>query len=256
MEYFPSKIAPFTLKLLNLLFVSDRKLCFPAGSPACYLLPMPNATRIKKSTVRAEPNQSPASTFNEAYYKRFYLDRETRVRASQDHKRLADFVFGYVDHLQVPIRRVLDIGCGLGHWKKEVARKYPKAIYTGVEFSPYLCRKFGWKNGSAADFKGQGQYDLVLCQSVIQYLPDSQARKAIANLARLCRGATYLEIITRMDWDEHCNQDVTDGNVFLRPGKWYRTLLDRKFRNAGGGLFLPKSSGAVLYELEGPDPNR
>jgi SAM-dependent methyltransferase len=192
----------------------------------------------------------PAEAFNEAYYKRFYLDSRTRVRSSAAETRLASFVFGYLDHLGVPVRRVVDLGCGLGKWKGLLAKRHPRADYTGVEFSPYLCGKYGWNQGSAADFRGRGRYDLVLCQSVIQYLGDEDARRAVANMARLCRGAVYLEIITKRDWREHCDRKATDGKVHLREGAWYRDLLSPHFRNAGGGLFLPRDSGAVLYELE------
>jgi SAM-dependent methyltransferase len=193
----------------------------------------------------------PRDAFDEEYYRRFYLNPATRVSAAPAQARLADFVFGYLAHLEVPVKRVLDLGCGLGQWRKELAKHHPKATYQGVEFSPYLCEKLGWVRGSVADYRGRGRYDLVICQSVFQYLDDAEAKAGIRNLARLCRGAVYLEIITRKDWREHCNREITDGNIHLREGAWYRKQLDRHFRSIGGGLFLPKDSPAVLYELEG-----
>jgi 2-polyprenyl-3-methyl-5-hydroxy-6-metoxy-1,4-benzoquinol methylase len=192
----------------------------------------------------------PVEAFNEAYYRRFYLDSRTRVRSSTAEARLADFVFGYLGHLGIPVKRVLDVGCGLGKWRSLAARHHPRATYTGVEISPYLCAKYGWTQSSAADFRGRGRYDLVLCQSVLQYLGDEEARLAVANLARLCRGAVYLEIITKRDWQMHCNRSMTDGKIHLREDRWYRDLLAAHFRSAGGGIFLPKDSPVVLYELE------
>lgn len=188
--------------------------------------------------------------FGEAYYRRYYLDPGTRVRAGGALDRLAAFVFGYMSHLGLPVRRVLDLGCGLGHWRTPLAERHPGAAYTGVEISPYLCDRFGWDLGSAADYRGRGRFDLVICQSVIQYLPDGEARAAIANLARLCRGAVYLEIITAEDWRDNVDQRVTDGNIHKRTEAWYRKELGTHFRSAGGGLFLPKDSPVVLYELE------
>lgn len=193
----------------------------------------------------------PAQGFDEAYYRRFYLDPRTRVSSASANGRLARFVFGYLAYLDIPLKRVADLGCGLGHWRTQLARHHPGAIYTGVDISPYLCARYGWTESSAADFRGRGRYDLVLCQSVLQYLDDAEARAAVANMARLCRGALYLEIVTRRDWESHCNRKVTDGRIHLREGGWYRSLLGRHFRNAGGGIFLPKDSPAVLYELEG-----
>lgn len=193
---------------------------------------------------------SPQS-FDAAYYRKFYLDPATKVRNASGQANLARFVFGYLAHLGLPVRRALDLGCGLGQWRKELAKHHPAASYQGVEYSPYLCGKFGWDQGSVADYKGRGSYDLVICQSVFQYLDDKQAKAGIDNLGRLCRGAVYLEIITALDWRKHCNREMTDGNIFLREGAWYRKHLDRHFRSAGGGLFLPRKSPAVLYELEG-----
>ncbi|MDB5050077.1 MAG: hypothetical protein JWO30_3148 [Fibrobacteres bacterium] len=192
----------------------------------------------------------PIKAFNEAYYRRFYLDPETRVRSGTADARLARFVFGYLDHLGIPVKRVVDLGCGLGQWRGLLAGHHPRAVYTGVEISPYLCGKYGWVESSAADFRGRGRYDLILCQSVFQYLGDGEARAAVENLARLCRGALYLEIITKKDWQNHCNRKLTDGNIHLRDEAWYRKLLGRHFRSAGGGIFLPNESPVVLYDLE------
>jgi SAM-dependent methyltransferase len=211
---------------------------------------MPNAKPTHpRPRKRAGPSR-PLDAFNEAYYRRFYLDTKTRVRSGAAEERLARFVFGYMGHLGLPVRRVLDLGCGLGGWKRVLSRHHRGADYTGVEISPYLCGKYGWTQSSAADFRGRGRYDLVLCQSVFQYLGDEEARKAVANMARLCRGALYLEIITKRDWEIHCNRKMTDGKIHLREASWYRKLLARHFRSAGGGIFLPKDSHAVLYDLE------
>ncbi len=206
-------------------------------------------TQKRPSPARSAPSR-PVEAFGEAYYRRYYLDPGTRVRSAAADTKLARFVFGYMAFLGLPVRRVLDLGCGLGQWRGLTSSQHPSAGYTGVEVSPYLCRKYGWQEGSAADFRGRGSYDLILCQSVMQYLSDADARAAIANLARLCRGAVYLEIVTKEDWARHCDQRFTDGAIHLRSAAWYREALSRHFRSAGGGLFLPKSSPAVLYELE------
>lgn len=191
------------------------------------------------------------STFGQAYYRRFYVDPATRVHEARGQGRLARFVFAYLDYLEIPVRRAADLGCGLGHWQRELRKRHPAARYTGVESSDWLCRTYGWEQGSAATWKGRGRYDLVVCQSVLQYLDDREAKEAVANLARLCRGALYLEALTREDWDVYCNKKVTDGRVHLRPDSWYRRALSRHFKAAGGGIFLPLDSPAVLYSLEG-----
>lgn len=149
------------------------------------------------------------------------------------------------------MRRVVDLGCGLGAWRREAAARYPAARYTGVESSDYLCRKYGWAAGTAATFRGRGRYDLVICQGVLQYVDDGEFRASIANIARLCRGAAFLEIPTVRDWNEHCDRSTSDGQIYFRSGDWYRREIGRHFRSAGAGVWLPHDSPAVLYELEG-----
>jgi SAM-dependent methyltransferase len=195
--------------------------------------------------------QAVRTRFDAGYYRRFYQDPATRVHDAAGQARLADLVFAWMAYLDLPVRRVLDMGCGMGHWRNHLFRRHPRARYTGVETSDYLCRKFGWEQGKAADWKGRGRYDLVICQSVLQYLDRGEALAAIANLARLCRGALYLEALTREDWELHCNRRKTDGRVHLRPAAWYRRALLPRFRPLGGGVFLPARSEAVLYALEG-----
>jgi SAM-dependent methyltransferase len=201
------------------------------------------------------PRPSPAtvrSHFDAAFYRRYYLNPKTRVHDARSHRRLAAFVFAYLDYLRIPVRRVLDLGCGLGRWRTELAAHQPRATYTGVETSDHLCEKYGWGRGSVIDYRGRGSYDLVICQSVLQYVDDADVHRAITNMARLCRGALYLEVPTRDDLQRNADRATTDRNIHRRSGAWYRAAISKHFRFAGGGIFLPHDSLAVLYDLECP----
>jgi SAM-dependent methyltransferase len=194
--------------------------------------------------------------FGAEYYRRFYEDPTTRVGDRATVRKLADFVSGYLRYLDVPVRSILDVGCGQGHWRSAAAAVWPRARYHGVENSEYLCEQFGWIRGSAVDFvprkaTGQSSFDLVVCQGVLQYLDDRAAVRAIANLARWCRGALYLEALTSLDWQKNVDRSRTDGDVHLRTGAWYRSQLDRHFVACGGGVFCSRRAGVALFELEG-----
>lgn len=191
-----------------------------------------------------------AASFDAEYYRRFYGDPATRVSSAAAVRKLARFVAAYLGYLDVEVRTVLDLGCGLGHWQKPVLESWPRAKYLGVEFSEYLCRKHGWTQGSAVDFDPGRTFDLVVCQGVMQYLDDRQAARAIDNLGRLCAGALYLEALTEQDWEQNCDRSVTDGAVHLRTGAWYRRRLARHFRDAGGGVWLSRGADVVTFELE------
>jgi SAM-dependent methyltransferase len=194
----------------------------------------------------------PSARFDKRYYDRYYRNRRTRVSSPRQTTVLGGFVCAYLAHLGQPVGRVLDAGCGLGHWRTVIAERHPRASYTGIEVSEYLCRELGWTQASIADYRARGRFDLIVCQGVLQYLDDRQAARAITNLGRLCRGALYLEVLTAEDWRENCDRRATDGDVHLRPAAWYQRRLARDFRACGGGVFLHRDSDVVLYALEAP----
>ena len=131
-----------------------------------------------------------------------------------------------------------------------VRRRFPRARYVGFEVSPYLCKRYGWTNGSLATYRPDTQFDLVICYDVLQYLADREARRAMANLARLTRRVLYFSALTQEDWAHHCDQSCTDGDVHLRPAAWYRERLERRFISLGGGMQLKRGVATQLWELE------
>lgn len=188
--------------------------------------------------------------FDQEYYEKHYFDPATRVSDAKAIERLAEFILAYLRYVDLTVERVIDLGCGVGYWRSVVQQHLPKAEYVGVEVSEYLQQRFGWEAGSVVDFQAPPA-DLVICQGVLQYLDDAAAEAAIENLAKLTAGGLYLEALTKRDWDEAVEQATTDGNVHLRTGAWYRKRLAPHFLACGGGLFVARSAGIVLYELEG-----
>jgi hypothetical protein len=85
---------------------------------------------------------------------------------------------------------------------------------------------------------------------VLQYLNDRDATRAIANLARLSRGAFYVHAPTREDWQRNADRSCSDGEISLRDAAWYRTRLARYFRHVGFGLHVRRGVPYVQWELE------
>ena len=126
--------------------------------------------------------------FDAGFYRRYYVDPRTRVASRADALKLGRFACAYVDYLGFRVRRVLDAGCGLGHFQVPVHEYFPRARYVGLETSDYLCRQHGWLRASIADYASRQAFDLVFCHDVLQYLDDRTAARAIANVGRLSRG--------------------------------------------------------------------
>jgi SAM-dependent methyltransferase len=190
--------------------------------------------------------------FDAGFYRRYYVDPRTRVASRAEAVRLGRFVCAYVDYLGFTVRRVLDAGCGLGHFRAPVRAAFPRARYVGLETSEYLCKRFGWLRESVAGYAPKEPFDLVFCHDVLQYLDDRSAVRALANLGRLSRGALYFSVLTAGDWRRNADRARTDSGVRLRPAAWYQARLLRHFRPLGGGLLVRRGYDPLLWELERP----
>lgn len=191
-----------------------------------------------------------AKRFDRDYFRRYYYSSATRVTSAREMQVRADLIGAVLKHAQLPIRSVLDAGCGIGLMKAAFKAALPKARYTGLEASEYLCKRYGWVQGSLDTYAPAHPCDLVVCYDVLQYLDDVQAAHALANFARLARVALYFSALTRADWRNNCDRSLTDDNVHLRSGDWYRRRLQRQFRYLACGVWVRRSVGVIRWELE------
>lgn len=187
--------------------------------------------------------------FNKAYYDRFYRNQRTRATSPAAAQRQAAFIANYLRYMEVPIKRIADIGCGLGDVLNALGKEFPRAKTQGVEFSSYLCDEYGWQEGSVVDYSPSKPFDVVVCNDVISYLNDRNCAKAIKNLAALTKSAAFLGILTEEDW-ELCDQDRTDPDQYLRPKAWYEKRLAKHFVGVGGGMYLKKPLAYPVWTLD------
>jgi 2-polyprenyl-3-methyl-5-hydroxy-6-metoxy-1,4-benzoquinol methylase len=187
--------------------------------------------------------------FDREYYRRFYFDPRTAVVSRAEMRARAALIGAYARHIGLPVRNVLDAGCGIGLLRAPLMRAFPHARYTGLESSEYLCRRYGWTRGSLTDFRAE-PFDLVVCYDVLQYLDDRAAARAVANLARLTRGMLYLSALTARDWRENCDRARTDPDVHLRDVQWYGRRLRRWFRPSGVGFWIRRGAPLTTWEME------
>jgi 2-polyprenyl-3-methyl-5-hydroxy-6-metoxy-1,4-benzoquinol methylase len=198
----------------------------------------------------SRPTKAPPAVFGSEYFRKFYLDPKSRVTTRAEMRARARLIAAILVEISVPVRTILDAGCGIGLLQKPFAEVLPRARYVGLELSEYLCARYGWTRGSVVDHVARHQSDLVVCYDVLQYLDDRGAARAIANLARLTRTAVYVCALTNEDWRANCDRKLTDRAVHLRPGAWYRRRLKRHFRYLGFGVWLRKDVTAILWDME------
>ena len=189
--------------------------------------------------------------FDEAYYQRYYFDKKTSVADPGHVQRLGAFVCGYLAFLRVPVKRVLDVGCGIGLWREALTKHMPYASYHGLEYSEYLCQRYGWERGSVVNYRSAEPFDLVICQGVLPYLSAADLQTALHNLGTLCQGALYVEAVAREDYERDTVDDkLTDPRLFRHRAALYRRGLSHSFIELGGGVWLSRKAEVPLFALE------
>lgn len=125
--------------------------------------------------------ENPTIPFDHDYYRRYYYDPRTAVTTTREMRARARLIAAFTEHVGLPVRRILDAGCGTGLLRPPLRRLLPKAAYVGLETSAYLCSRYGWEQGQIEQYRGSAAFDLVICYDVLQYLDDRAAARAVSN---------------------------------------------------------------------------
>lgn len=188
--------------------------------------------------------------FDRAYYQRYYHDPRTAVTSRAEMRARASLISAAVKYLDLPVTRILDAGCGVGLMRAVLRQRLPAARYVGLDTSPYLCRRYGWRRGTIQSLSARERFELVICYDVMQYLTTPQARRAMARLGQVCRGLLYFGALTSGDWRHTCDRTRTDRVPGIRPATWYRRELRRNFKPLGCGLWLRRGAPVTLWDLD------
>jgi SAM-dependent methyltransferase len=192
-------------------------------------------------------------TYDRAYFRRYYHDRRTRVHSHAEVRRKVTMAVSVAEYfLRRQLRTVLDIGCGEGAWLGHLRALRPRVAYSGLDPSDYVVGKFGQsRNIRRAAFGelpslGLLPYDLVVCSDVLHYVGDAEIRAGIAEIARICEGVAYVEVLTSED------DVIGDLDAFrFRPAAWYRNAFRRAgMKQAGPYCWLSPARVDEAAELE------
>jgi len=186
--------------------------------------------------------------FDHQYFERYYGKQP--VRSKNDVAHLATAVHEMLSWWGVPVRSVLEVGAGPGHWSNWYRKVHPKVRVVSTDISEHACRAFGHQQRNIAEWSPKRTFDLVICTDVLQYLNDRQAARAVRNLTSATRTCLYFDALTTFDARHTVDRNATDLDTHLRSGTWYRERLSRGFQQAGAGIWVRKGSSVVLHELE------
>lgn len=188
--------------------------------------------------------------FDEAYYRRFYLNPQTRIYDRDRQWALVAAMANLADWFGVTIRSALDVGAGVGWWGQWFAKYRPQVRFVSTEYEAEICKTYGHLQADIASWRLDEQFDLVICLGVLPYLDDAACHSAIANLGAMSRGLMYLEAITKADTEGSVDPTLTDMRIYRRPAQWYRKALKPHFRQVGAGLWAKRDADMIFYELE------
>lgn len=186
--------------------------------------------------------------FDARFFSRYYGRSPIHTKARLH--RLASAIDDLCSWWQAPVRSMLDVGAGVGHWSNWYRSQRPRVRVVSTDVSEHACRRYGHERLDIGTQQPRGTFDLVVCMSVLQYLDDVAAKRAIGHLAAATRNVLYFEVPTRRDMNESVDASDTDARIHVRSGDWYARRLQRHFVRAGAGLWVRRGSGIVLYELE------
>ena len=197
-------------------------------------------------------------TYDQAYFDKWYRGAQ-RVNSPAEVRRKALLAVSVTEYfLKRSIRSALDIGCGEGAWLDHLRAARANVEYMGLDPSEYAVRRFGERRniqrasfGDLPSLNLRRKFDLVVCSDVLHYVGDTEIRAGVAEIARLCIGVAFIEVLTKEDDVEGDLHDMK-----RRPAKWYRkTFADAGLMTVAPYCYLAPSLFANAAELEVPYPN-
>lgn len=144
-----------------------------------------------------------------------------------------------------PGQRVLEVGCGTGHTAKVIAGRYAASVIAvdeGRHLLDAALRRLRGKRLRAAVIQADGMrlpfadssFDLLICESVLAFLPDRAT--ALAEFNRVLRPGGLL-----------ANNEVT---FTQQPPPDFLAALEEASAESGGSLLVPVNADAHRADLE------
>lgn len=190
-----------------------------------------------------------SARFDAAYFERFYGSTASRDAVSRQAGLSANLCASAFGLLDLPLCSIADVGCGPGPIKAAFAAIDPTIDYAGFDASEFACAQFGWTLFDLRQDRLPEIYDLVICESVLQYLDANSLVAALTMMMRATRAGLFLRVPTASDFARIICADRTDMQVERHPAALIQGTLAPEFWHFGGGLFVRRDAPAFPYEL-------
>lgn len=147
--------------------------------------------------VRTAPASAQAgSSYDKAYFDKWYRSRRHRVKSPVELARQVAFVVSAAEWvLARPVRTVLDVGAGEGQWRAALRKHRPRLSYVGVDPSSYAIERFGARRNlhlgtidTLMQLDLEGPFDLVVCCGMLNYVPIANLPSGLRQVAALTGG--------------------------------------------------------------------
>lgn len=206
--------------------------------------------------------------FDKNYWELNYseLDEMDGVANAQEHARYAKAFF---DVEFVEIKSILDLGFGLGAMLKAFTREFTPYRIAGIEPSSYVYEKFinqswhqkinsrfynydllEWANSPKKELKN---FDLAICTSVLQYVPDNEIDFVLEVLSRRVR-YLYFSVPTSTELKRQREElEFNDVYAIRRSKTYYQKHLSKHFTFVSARILESKhffdSNNSLLTDL-------
>ncbi|MCK7594818.1 methyltransferase [Pseudomarimonas salicorniae] len=147
-----------------------------------------------------------AKQYDRDYYDRWYRGAVGAERRAHTARKAAVAVATCEYYLGRPLRSVLDIGCGEGHWRAPLLKLRPKLDYLGLDGSEYAVSRYGRSRnlrlvrfGQLESLRFDRSVDLIVCSDVLHYLPATEIKRGLSGFPELAHGMAFIDLFCRGD---------------------------------------------------------
>lgn len=187
------------------------------------------------------------------YFEQIY-SKDSLIDGDYNAKGHAKYLYQLLSLLEVEVSSLVDFGFGKANLLYECLKLFKPAKVEALDSSKYIydqVSKKSWikewgvglHNTEIQNYKPpQKAFDLALCNSVLQYVPDHLLEECVERMS-YCTRYLYLHVPTREDYSRlRKDVDFVDTWAIARGDQLYRDLLSKYFVKVSWGLMESKNN--------------